>query len=471
MESVYSKFFNGKPSTFGIGTWSSYPKSLNHSATMPLFNSSVAPPLPPVLSNLGTINTNQSANTDLKMQLLEYKIHNLEQKENQINQLNALYNNSLLSPPAYYPLMRENSVSNNIHPYYGISPVNGGFSYKKKKISPSKMRLRYRNKRTIDDEEGIARLKKRLGSKNDSCTYCSNDSIYNRESNDDNKENEEDEPDKERGKTKRLKLFNNGKHFLRNVNNSLALKLQKDTFKTNDGINELKTKYKEIETLLKNKLDQFEEKQKNEMEVLRLALENENKKKEMEMLKDAIEQKNRKEEINTVKLALEKGKNKKSFRLKHSLSINGMNINEALNSINKDIQELVEEKIKAFEMKKAMERERKEKLEKEIRQKVAREIELQKMFSASQKNTISHLPSINYIPNRMMKQLHKLSLLNKELIRREDYLLERWRRERNRREDEERLRRLLRLRRGTTFERIKLSDLYPDQKEPEKGDE
>ena len=93
------------------------------------------------------------------------------------------------------------------------------------------------------------------------------------------------------------------------------------------------------------------------------------------------------------------------------------------------------------------------------------------MFSASQKNTISHLPSINYIPNRMMKQLHKLSLLNKELIRREDCLLERWRRERNRREDEERLRRLLRLRRGTTFERIKLSDLYPDQKEPEKGDE
>lgn len=465
MESVYSKFFNGKPSTFGIGTWSSYPKSLNHSVTMPIFNSSVAPPLPPVLSNLGTYNTSQSANTDLKMQLLEYKIHNLEQKENQINQLNALYNNSALSPPAYYPFMRGNSASNNIPPFYGFIPDNGRFSYKKKKISPTKKRPKYRNNSASCDEERVDKLKRRLGSKNDSLTYCTNDSIYNKESN-----NENDDQGKSEDIAKKLKT-NKGESFLNNVNSSLALKLQRDTFKTNEGINELKNKYKEIETLLQNKLDQFEEKQKNEIEVLRLALENENKKNEMEMLKDAINKNNRKKEISTVKLALEKGKNnKKTFRLNHSLSAKGMNINETLKGINKDIQELVEEKIKAFEMKKAMERERKEKLEKEIRQKVAKEIELQKVYAACQKNTISHLPSINYIPNRMMKELHKLSLLNKELIRREDYLLERLRRERNRREDEERIRKLIRLRRGTTFERIKLSDLYPEQKEPEKAE-
>ena len=88
MESVYSKFFNGKPSDFGIGTWNSHPRSINRSASTTCINSSIAPPLPGNLRKR-SFYSNETLNESLRMQLLEAKLNNIEQKDKQIKQLNS----------------------------------------------------------------------------------------------------------------------------------------------------------------------------------------------------------------------------------------------------------------------------------------------------------------------------------------------------------------------------------------------
>ena len=116
-----------------------------------------------------------------------------------------------------------------------------------------------------------------------------------------------------------------------------------------------------------------------------------------------------------------------------------------------------------------MEREKQERMEREIRQKVAEEIALQKALSMKKNNTVINLPSISYEPKNNRddhvdideiiegrvnyrldeemkdKEMERLYLMNSELVKREDLLLEELRKERLKREEEERLRKLAEL--------------------------
>ena len=431
MESVYTRFFNGKPSSFGIGTWNNYQKSLNQSG---ILNSTVAPPLPSVLSkniNNHFNSDNSSLNQSLAMQLLEYKLKKLEEKDNQISQMSSLYNSQCLPSPYYYPPLAQPQID----PYYSLNLTKREKEpYQKKRTSLSKIKLNQKKIASKSlDQEGIARLKAKLMPKNNKYINISGDeSIDKIQTNNaeetkenidraKNKKKEEDDIDiKEinyiQNKLRKLKVLNGGKHFIKDLNENLALKLQRDTHQSKKGILELKENYNEMKSLLENKLNQFELRQRQELEILKSSLEQEAKKNHT-----VLQRREQKVDYNTI----------------------------------------VENKIKEHDRKKERERRKKEELEQEIRKKVAEEIKLQKMLKIKQTNVITYLPPISYEPtyskiknvnqivdekvNEIMKdkEIERLLLLNGELIRREDFLLSELKREISKRKEEEKLRQFL----------------------------
>ena len=131
MESVYSRFYNPNSSK-NVGTWNTYPQVLNRSSSSTLFNSYMAPPLPGVLQkslhSCYTNNSSDKVNEALKMQLLEQRVKRIQEKDAQVNQMQALYSNSQSLPhPVYYPLIfNSNAASPN--------NVSQGEEPKKKKM-------------------------------------------------------------------------------------------------------------------------------------------------------------------------------------------------------------------------------------------------------------------------------------------------------------------------------------------------
>lgn len=438
MESVYSKFFNGKPSDFGIGTWNSHPRSINRSASTTCINSSIAPPLPGNLRKR-SFYSNEKLNESLRMQLLEAKLNNIEQKDKQIKQLNSLCNSQYLPPQMYYPIIGKQPIpKEGIDPYYFYgNPMQRSIPYNPNTIPMKKIKIKKKKTKSVD-EEGIKKLKKKLMKRN-----------YN-EPNQNEHHTEylqacptlDEESDKQTEDDKSEEIKQQGKEFIKNVSGNVALKLQRDNFRARKGIQEIQKNYNEIKTLLENKLDALEMKQKIEMENL--------------------------------KYALEKGGNprikasmKNTFEGKHS---NLEKIpDHSIPQLIKEFPKIIEEKIRAYELKKEMEREKQERMEREIRQKVAEEIALQKALSMKKNNTVINLPSISYEPKNNRddhvdideiiegrvnyrldeemkdKEMERLYLMNSELVKREDLLLEELRKERLKREEEERLRKLAEL--------------------------
>ena len=89
MDSVYSKFYTGKESNFGVGTWNSQPRYLTRSGSVPLYNAgNQAIRLPSCLTGY-----NNSYNNDkpmvspdvLKMQMLEQKLKNFRKSKKRSN--------------------------------------------------------------------------------------------------------------------------------------------------------------------------------------------------------------------------------------------------------------------------------------------------------------------------------------------------------------------------------------------------
>lgn len=465
MENVYNRFFNGKPSSFGIRTWNNYQNSLNQSG---ILNSTVAPRLPSVLSkNINSYDNtdNSKLNQPLTMQLLEYKLKKLEEKDKEINQMKSLYNSRCIPSPYYYPPMAQSQID----PYYSLNLTKRDREpYQKKRTSLSKLHLSQKKKTTSKslDQEGIERLKAGLLPKNNKYNNISgDDSIDNikpyntigTKGNTKNKIKDEDDIDIQeinyiQHKLRKLKLLNGVKNFAKDLNENLALKLQRDTHQSKKGILQLKENYNEMKSLLENKLNQFELRQKQELEILKSSLDQETKKNHT-----VLQRREQKVDYNT----------------------------------------FVESKIKEFDKKKERDRRKRKELEQEIRKKVAEEINLQKMLKVKETNTITYLPPISYEPtypktknvtqivdekvNEIIKdkEIERLLLLNNELIKREDFLLNELKKEISKRKEEEKLRQYLEMKvqkqakkeKKEKEETQKKEELNESQSESEKEDE
>ena len=94
-DNVLSKFYNGRPSPYGIGSWESQPKVLKKSNSLPSWAElSTAKPLPPGLSGYydyipSKSQLNQKQLEDMKYQMLEKKLGNLEE-ENRIQKMKLI---------------------------------------------------------------------------------------------------------------------------------------------------------------------------------------------------------------------------------------------------------------------------------------------------------------------------------------------------------------------------------------------
>ena len=430
MESVYSRFYFPNSSK-NVGTWNTYPQVLNHSSSSTLFNSYMAPPLPGVLQkSLHSCYTNNSnsdkVNEALKMQLLEQRVKRIQEKDAQVNQMQALYSNSQYLPhPVYYPLIFNSQKDVSEEP-------------KKKKMKKIKVIKKIKVKRkkepiTPEQAAEIEQLKKDLMTNDKTNIAVCSDALKNY-----NKPKEEEKTESDNGE---LSILKKGKNFFKLLNDNSMLKLQNDNFKSREEIHEIKKNYNEIKNILENKLSSLELQQK--MEIAHL------------------------------KYALEQGGNP---RIKASLKNTYEGTNIDLDKIPdhtippemKNVTKYIDEKIRAYELQKQMEREKKEEEERDIRNKVADEIALQKSLYFQKSNSVTHLPSISYYAHRVeennfdsldianlvesrvkyileqkdnSKEMERLLQANEELMKREDLLMEELKKERQRREEEERMRR------------------------------
>ena len=132
MESVYSKFYTGKPSDFGIGTWNSQPKIMTRSSSTPYLRSA-ARPLPDMLNYKYNYQQNLSPE-EMKLRYLENKVNNLEMQ----GYLSPL-SSQLFMPQNYYSPMGLPPVSR----YY---PNNGNNSFDSKSEEYQKQLKRERKK-------------------------------------------------------------------------------------------------------------------------------------------------------------------------------------------------------------------------------------------------------------------------------------------------------------------------------------
>ena len=171
--------------------------------------------------------------------------------------------------------------------------------------------------------------------------------------------------------SKSLKILNpkQGKYFMNDIRNNLALKLQQDQFENSNNINIIQQSCNEIRSILSDKLDKIETKQRLDFENLKNAL-------------------------------YHGGSNKLKASMLNEFNGRHYDVNNypdfTIPEEIKNIPQLIDKKIHDFEYKKEYEKNRQERLEKEIREKVANEIKIQKYLSSIKNNSISYLPPISY---------------------------------------------------------------------------
>ena len=171
--------------------------------------------------------------------------------------------------------------------------------------------------------------------------------------------------------SKSLKILNpkQGKYFMNDIRNNLALKLQQDQFENSNNINIIQQSCNEIRSILSDKLDKIETKQRLDFENLKNAL-------------------------------YHGGSNKLKASMLNEFNGRHYDVSKypdfTIPEEIKNIPQLIDKKIHDFEYKKEYEKNRQERLEKEIREKVANEIKIQKYLSSIKNNSISYLPPISY---------------------------------------------------------------------------
>ena len=108
MNSAYSNIYNnGSPTPVGMGTWNTHPKLLSQSLSMPKLGMSTQLPgcITKPYYNPGSTSKPMISPELLKMQLLEYKLNDLEKKKTaQAEELNNLLASQMMAPPQYIPV-------------------------------------------------------------------------------------------------------------------------------------------------------------------------------------------------------------------------------------------------------------------------------------------------------------------------------------------------------------------------------
>ncbi|MGL4948210.1 MAG: hypothetical protein ACRC42_02370 [Mycoplasma sp.] len=259
MDSVYNKFYGGQSNNFGFKTWNPHSRQLTRSTSMPMMNSTIAKPLPNSMTHYkGIVNFNPNlsysekpiVNPDiLKFQILENKWNNLEQAKYQQNeQLNSLMANQIMDQANQ--IMDQNQYLNQLPiiqnpPYYIMQ-------------QPPIQPYTYPNPPVVDINELIKDNQKHTKKKR---------RVIQEES------SSESEEEYYHRNTKCNCQVDKGNDFMKSMKNHLALKLQDETYESMNNINVIQDSFKGLKSLLEQKLDQMDLKQKTEFANWRYALE------------------------------------------------------------------------------------------------------------------------------------------------------------------------------------------------------
>lgn len=259
MDSVYSKFFNGVPKNYSLGSVNNenYPQRMNRSASTNLLGNSVAPPLPGVLQN-----RNYNNDVNLKLKFIEDKINQIEEKNSKYDQLNALYNSQFLPRPVYYPLIGQQPLRNSLDyadPCYYGNAMNlrdtNGVRLRRNDSANSKTK-KYTKK-------GVHRLKQILNGDNSSIvdTESSIESKINRNKakfDELHPDISDDDTTMDEVKTHLLKLLNQGKCILTNINDNLPKDFEKEHPLVKERISQMDHNYIHVTEIIKNQLNLME---------------------------------------------------------------------------------------------------------------------------------------------------------------------------------------------------------------------
>ena len=259
MDSVYSKFFNGVPKNYSLGSVNNenYPQRMNRSASTNLLGNSVAPPLPGVLQN-----RNYNNDLSIKLQFIEDKINRIEEKNDKYDHLNALYNSQFLPRPVYYPLIGQQPLHNALDYsdpcYYGNSMNlrdTNGIRLRRNDSVNSKTK-KYTRK-------GVHRLKQILNGDNTSIvdTESSIESKINRNKakfDELHPDSSDDDTTMDGVKTILLKLLNQGKCILTNINDNLPKDFEKEHPLLKERISQMDHNYIHVTEIIKNQLNLME---------------------------------------------------------------------------------------------------------------------------------------------------------------------------------------------------------------------
>ena len=283
MDSLYSKFL-------GVGYKYKNPirenYGLSKSTSMPFYSSFQARKLPANLNNDFYFsnkknNNNGITSSDIKVQMLEEKIKNLENKQIQM-QLSQTFNN-------------QNNNNNNIQ-YKTIEPypnntfmplllINNNNDYNK--ISRSYIlnnelkssRLKFENNRGI--------LQRQNYTPNNIKENSNYNSIFNKKRKNYLLNKEINEKINDIKIKKKAKKFVNKlneeiyspfqkdyKDYMKNINNNIQKQLKEDNIILNNDINKIENDYNDIKNMIEEKLNNMEIKQKNNFEKLKNVIKN-----------------------------------------------------------------------------------------------------------------------------------------------------------------------------------------------------
>ena len=329
MNSIYSKLYNnGSFAGTGMGTWNTHPKFLSQSASMPKLG---ATPLPGCISrpyyNPGETSKPIITPELLKMQLLEYKINDLEKKkEAQAEELSNLLKEKLIQPKIFYPSPQ---IYSSPQPFYHPPPFQTPPSL------PSENYLKYIKKQ--ERQKGI-----RQGIKRASRQYRLNRRYDNDSSLDESDCNAIDE------------------YY------SLKRELRLSKMNKNKSCeNKSELNQESIEKIIKENIRQIEMKQQEEFKKLRETIEKEKQKQlelEMKRRKEKEQKRLREREL---KLEMEERKineMKKEQKMRNSINqiLNGIEVQNTNFSLDdedipdyiRELPKLIDYKIKENEKKK-----------------------------------------------------------------------------------------------------------------------